>query len=262
MFRVDLQFLEKMFPEGNYKKYHILIINQTDEHQQLTSDLDTIRIINTETRGLPESRNLAIQNALGEICLIADDDVQYVKNFESIILDAYVNKPDAIVQTFEMTNPEGKLYRDYPNVEKHTQKSIKSVNSVVITFKPSIIRERGIFYNLHFGLGAIFGTGDEYVFMKSVLKAKVPTFFVPQIILTHPDQSSGQKMGEDSIIYARAALAFKYYGFLSYLWVFKYMRFLIAHQYIGFNNLIRKTQIGLAGIQKYRTLIKNGLEKR
>ena len=262
MFRTDLQFLEAMFPEGNFKDYPILIVNQTDKKRQLQSDSETIRVINTEERGLPQSRNMAIQNAIGTICLIADDDVHYVSNFREIILSAYTEHPDAEVLTFQMTDTKGVLYRDYPKVHRHTQKSIKMVNSVVITIKPEALRKKQVFYNLHFGLGTTFPTGDEYVFMKSVLKEGLKAYYRAQVILSHPSYSSGQLMEDDTVIYARAALTYKYYGFLSYLWVFKYVRFLITHNYIDFKSSIRKIRAGFAGIRHYKTLIKNELEKR
>ncbi len=65
MYRDDLSFLEAMFPHGDYRDFNVLIINQTDGERQITSDLPNIRVINTEERGLPQSRNMAIKNAVG-----------------------------------------------------------------------------------------------------------------------------------------------------------------------------------------------------
>jgi len=262
MFRTNLDFLESMFPEARYMDYNILIINQTDDKRQLISKYDNIRVINTLERGLPQSRNLAIKNAKGEICLVADDDVQYVKDFKQIIEEAYLNNPEAIVQTFQMVNFEGELYRDYPDVKEHTKRTIESVNGVVITFKPGVLIKEKVFYNVHFGLGATFQTANEYVFMKNVLRAKIKAFFVKRIILAHPNVSSGQAIASDRVLYARAALMYKYYGIWSYFWIFKYLRFLIAHKHIGFHEVFQKMKIGFVGIFKYKELLKNGLEKR
>jgi len=256
MFRTDLGFLEKMFPQNDYKDYNILVINQTDNKRQLVSDHENIRIINSEERGLSQSRNLAIRQAIGEICLVADDDVQYVANLNDIIINAHGTYKDAAVVTFQMNDAKGALYRDYPNITYHTQKTIGSVNGVVISFKTASLLKTETYYDPNFGLGCTFQTANEYVFMKNVLKSRLQAVFVDKVILAHPNHSSGKDMGSDRVIYARAALTHKYYGYLSYLWVFKYLRFLIAHRYIQFKEVFKKMEVGFAGIRKYRTLIK------
>ena len=257
MFRTDLDFLEAMFPHVSYKDHDILVINQTDAERQLLSSSERLRVINTEERGLSQSRNLAIQHANGEVCLVADDDVRYVKDVETIVLDTYKEHPTADVITFQMTDFDGKLYQQYPPEGWHTQRTVASVNGVVISFKPERLNEHKVYYDPHFGLGCTFQTANEYVFMKHVLQAALKALFVEKVILSHPNFSSGKAMGSDRVVYARAALTHKYYGYLSYLWVFKYLRFLIAHRYINWSELISKMKVGFSGIKKYKTLTKH-----
>ena len=138
MFRSDLSFLETMFPDGDYSKYAILIVNQTDAARQLQSDQENVRVINTEERGLPQSRNMAIRNAIGEICLVADDDVLYVPDLGSSILNAYMTYLDAAVVTFQLQNSKGELFRKYPNVTRHTNTSYKTVNGIDVIMNFSI----------------------------------------------------------------------------------------------------------------------------
>lgn len=270
MYRDDLGFLEAMFPHGDYRDYSVLVINQTDDERQLKSDLPNIRVINTEERGLPQSRNMAIENAVGEICLVADDDVRYVKDVGEIVVSAFAKaysdslseekKPTVI--TFQMVKESGALYQDYPDIRKHTKKSLYTVNGVVIAFDLERLRAQDIWYNNHFGLGATFGTANEYVFMKNVLKVGATAYFEPKVILSHPDISSGRLQGEDRVIYGRSALKYKEYGVFAYLWVLKYLRFLVAHKYIASSQFREKLKVGLSGIKKYKQLLKDGLETR
>jgi len=262
MFRSDLSFLEAMFPDGDYSKYPILIINQTDTERQIHSNENNVRVINTEERGLPQSRNLGIRNAIGEVCLVADDDVLYVDTLESIILGGYRKYPDAAVITFQLQNTKGELFREYPDVIQHDQESFKTVNGVVISFKKDILLSTNTLYNPHFGLGAIFSGANEYVFMKNVLKAQLPAYFIPEVILKHPDMSSGQDLGSDRLLFLRGALAYKYYGVLSYLWVIKYVFFLVRYKYIKVKNAFAKAKNGYAGIKKYKQLLSSGEERR
>ncbi len=254
MYRTNLDFLEAMFPEETYNNYHILVVNQTDKERQLQSNVPSVRIINSFERGLSQSRNLAVGEATGEVCLVADDDVRYVKNLEKIVLNAYAKNKNASIITFQMTNFEGDLYQKYPDPGRHTSKTIRSVNGVVISFKPKVLRETNTYYDPHFGLGCTFQTANEFVFMKNALKANLKAIFQPMVILSHPNHSSGRDMGSDRVVYARAALTHKYYGFLSYLWVFKFMRYLVAYEFIGLKEVPQKIKVGFSGIAKFRKI--------
>ncbi|MFC4632482.1 glycosyltransferase [Dokdonia ponticola] len=262
MFRSDLSFLDPMFPNGEVHTYPILIINQTDSKRHITSLQPNVRVINTEERGLPQSRNMAIQHAIGEVCLVADDDVTYVPNLQSIILGGYITYPDAAVVTFQLQKTNGKIFRKYPKVTRHTNHSYKTVNGVVISFKKDVLLQHNVLYNPHFGLGAIFSGANEYVFMRNVMKAKLPAYFIPKVILTHPDVSSGQDLGSDRLLYLRGALAYKCYGIWGYLWVLKYVFFLVRHKIIKTGSAFAKAKTGFSGIKKYKQLVASGQERR
>lgn len=262
MFRSDLSFLEAMFPNGEAHTYPILIVNQTDSKRHLSSSQHNVRVINTKERGLPQSRNMAIQHAMGEICLVADDDVVYVPNIKAIILGGYTTYPDAAVVTFQLQKANGEIFRKYPKVTKHTNHSYKTVNGVVISFKKDILLQNNVLYNPHFGLGTTFSGADEYVFMRNVMKAKLPAYFVPTVILTHPDMSSGQDVGSDRILYLRGALAYKCYGIWGYLWVLKYVFFLVRHKIIKVEYAFAKAKTAFSGIKKYKQLLATGEERR
>ena len=75
-----------MFANNTLEDYRILIINQTTKDNLLESELTNVRVINSFEKGLSKSRNLAIRNAMGDICLIADDDITYKKGFKKDII--------------------------------------------------------------------------------------------------------------------------------------------------------------------------------
>lgn len=262
MYRSDLAFLDNMFPNEDKSDYTILIINQTDKECYITEFPPNVRVINTQERGLSKSRNMAIKNAIGDICLVADDDVVYVKGVGDIIISAFAKAKNATVITFKMVNTSGEVYQDYPQIRNHTKKSLYTVNGVVISFDRKRLLEKEVFYNDHFGLGATFETADEYVFMKSILKSRMVAVFEPVVILSHPDVSSGSYLGSDSVVYGRAALKYKEYGGFAYIWILKYIRFLVVYKYISTDQVMQKLKVGLLGIKKYRSLLKSGAETR
>lgn len=57
----------------------ILVINQCnfDGYDEKYYNGYKIRMISTTERGLSKSRNMAIKNAMGDICIFCDDDVVY-----------------------------------------------------------------------------------------------------------------------------------------------------------------------------------------
>ena len=54
----------------------LLIINQCDkdDYTEIEVNGHIWRMISTTERGLSKSRNMALKNAKGDICLLADDD--------------------------------------------------------------------------------------------------------------------------------------------------------------------------------------------
>ncbi|WP_028283650.1 glycosyltransferase family A protein [Olleya marilimosa] len=261
MFQTSLDFLSNMFPNSSSQNYNILIINQTDQSHLLKSTVDNIRVINSFEKGLAKSRNMAINNTIGQLCLIVDDDVKFKPDFDKIILEAYNKNPNAAIITFKMEDFDGNLFKNYPLVKFHNLESIKEVNSVVITFNTKLIKQNRLLFNVNFGLGSTFETADEYIFMREALKLKMQTIFEPKVILSHPFFSSGKDSGNDKLVYARSALYYKYSGVLGYLKLCKYLYIVHKQGAIKTNQIIKKFKVGLKGIDTYKNLVKLGIEK-
>ena len=75
-----------------------LIINQCSYDS--VKKKDAIRIINTTERGLSKSRNMAIENSIGDICIIADDDLVYSEHMVTTVEKAYDKYKDASIIVF------------------------------------------------------------------------------------------------------------------------------------------------------------------
>ena len=260
MNRSSLAFLESMFPHDSYLNYRLLIINQTTEDCLLKSDHDHIRVINSFERGLPNSRNLAIENAVGPYCLIADDDVKYQPNFYDDIIEGLRKFPEADMVTFQLINEKGALHRSYPDVIRHDKKSIATANSVVIVFKLQPLLDQEVRFNLNFGLGSTFPTANEYVFLRNALAKNLKLFFEPKVLLSHPNESSGMDVGSDIMVFSRAALFYKYSGILGYLRLCKYLYLIHRRKVIRSSELFSKFKMGVQGIKKYKQLVKEGKE--
>ncbi len=94
---------------------------------------------------MAKSRNIAIKNALGTVCLFADDDVIYEKDFKEKIMSSHRIRPGSDIITFKMKDFNGNDFRDYPKHKLHDKKSLATANAVVISFKKQAIQNHVFF---------------------------------------------------------------------------------------------------------------------
>ena len=78
-----------------------VVINQCDSEDVRRSVRDSagghsdICYVKTRERGLSKSRNMALSYAKGPVCILCDNDVEYVSDYDRIINDAFSRHPDA-----------------------------------------------------------------------------------------------------------------------------------------------------------------------
>jgi hypothetical protein len=93
MKKYNLDFLERMFLLTDYRKFNLLIINQTSSDKILISNIECIKVFNVYEIGLSKSRNLALNNATKKLLVFTDDDVVFQQKFENNIIKAFNSYP-------------------------------------------------------------------------------------------------------------------------------------------------------------------------
>ena len=169
-----------------------LIINQCPQSEvlnEIKSDQNTsggqnktlvnIRMLNTNTRGLSKSRNMAIQHAVGDVCLLCDDDEQLDSSYEKIILKAYEALPDADIICFRIVNQPSRLKQKTQRLTKWTAMRIASWQ---ITFRREAIINSGIRFDENMGAGTGNGGGEEVKYLRDCIKAGLKAYYVPNSI--------------------------------------------------------------------------------
>lgn len=186
MNRESIEFINAM----NLKGFGC-IINQCQKNDSLTYRDSKIRLLSYQEKGLSRSRNRALENANGDICILADDDIRYVDNANEIIEKAYKKHIDADIIVFQVKNSNGKLYKKYKDkaYQINTLTSLK-VSSVEISFKLSRIRDKGILFDENFGAGAQFSCGEENIFLIDSLKRDLKIFYEPEVIAVLEESDS------------------------------------------------------------------------
>lgn len=177
MKRTDYKFIKDMNISTD-----ILVVNQNGLNDQfeIVSNSKKIRVFCSEEVGLSKSRNLAIKNSAADICVIADDDMVYIDNFDEIILRAHNQYEEADIIAFQVKRFGGerlKTFHEKPRWLNYLT-SLK-VSSVEITFKKDSIVNNGIKFNELMGSGSEFYLGEENIFMYDCLKKGLRILYLP-----------------------------------------------------------------------------------
>jgi glycosyltransferase involved in cell wall biosynthesis len=263
MNRNSLDFLNSMFPFCDFSNFRILIINQTSKDNLLFSGFESVRVVNAFDKGISKSRNLAILNSKAKILLFTDDDVVFIENFDQKIIEAYNNNPLVSAICFQTLTTEGVLYSNYPKHNKIlNNKEIINVLSIEVSCKSDSIKKGKIKFNEWFGLGSQFEDSETFFYLRNLKNKGFRVFFCPLNIVIHKPFSSSDDAKSDRVVYARMAGYYKRFGFLAYVFLFKYMFFLFRRYNFSFLELHNKYFIGLKSIKDYKLLVNQNLDSK
>ena len=134
-------------------------------------------------KGISNSRNRGLEHISEEIIILCDDDLVYDKNYEKIILEEFKNNKDADVILFNIKNKYRKKRINKKNKRLHIYNSL-NYGSVNIAFKRKKIGN--IKFNTLFGPGSKYLSGEDTLFLVSLLKNKLKLYsskmFIGEII--------------------------------------------------------------------------------
>lgn len=190
MHQKDHNLVEKMNIQTN-----AVVINQCDKdsYEEFEHNGNRIKFISNTQRGLSRSRNLALEKATEDVCIIADDDVVYEDEYEKMVKQAYEELPEADIIVFDIAyenepNKSGKFGKD--KFQMGYRRALQ-VNSVRITFKLNAIKDKNIRFNTLFGAGSIYNHGEENIFIKECIKKGLKIYYYPEsiAILTSGDST-------------------------------------------------------------------------
>lgn len=159
-----------------------IIINQCerDNIEELNLSGSNIKWINSSTRGLSRSRNLALKNADNQICLISDDDIEYIPNYEKIIVEQFEKFPEADIISFQVEGIDKPFKKYYPKSRKINYITSMKLSSVEIAFRLESIRKHNMFFKESFGAGSSkFIMGEESIFLFEAIRKGLRVIYVP-----------------------------------------------------------------------------------
>lgn len=253
MNRTNFDFLKKMFVNVNFSDFYILIVNQTTENELLISDFQNIRIINSFEKGLTKSRNLALSNTSKKLLVFTDDDVVFQQNFQHKIIEVFNKYINHDGFRFQYLNSENKLSKKYPKGFQSTLSQFETLNasSVELVFKTESLINAKMRFDENFGLGANFFMGEEPIFISDGIKKGLKFGFVPEIILTHSQPSTGHKTAVSEIYFIQSAVFYRIYGKIYLFWIALKLFFDIKQRKINFTKIFYLSKQALKGKKAY-----------
>lgn len=258
MNRDSLDFLVPMFPFSHFSHFHLLIVNQTQNDTILTSSYPNVRVINSFEKGLSKSRNLALENAIGKILVIADDDIIYEEGFIANIVKAYNEFPETAVINFCAVNRDGDLMKNYPSRLKNRLNvfDIFNTSSIEITLNKKILDTTKIRFDENFGLGGIFELGEEAIFLSDLKKENKQLAFVPEVIVKHQQQTSSDKKEVMERYYINGALFFRILKKNAVIWLLIKLCFDLKQKKLKFTSIKKALKSAYQGYKKFETIQK------
>lgn len=168
----------------------VVVVNQCDKDSVAEFDFENkmgetchAKFINTTERGLSRSRNMAIRNAWGDVCLIADDDEVFEDEVEETIIKNFKNHPKASLMAFSLRWVD--LNVSYPSKPMILRfKNLLKVSSVQICFKLKDVINNNIHFDEKMGSGTGNGSGEENRFLLDCRKLGFEMWYCPEIIAT------------------------------------------------------------------------------
>lgn len=264
MNRNSLDFLLPMFPFSHFSGFNILIVNQTTSDKLLNSDYPSVRIVNTFEKGLSKSRNTALDNAKGDLCIISDDDIVFHQDFERNAVDAYNIYPDAALITFRIERDATILYKKYPqrpNVKPNVFDRL-NVMSVEMVLNRRKLKQNSIKFNENFGLGAKFRMGEEAIFTNALHADNLKMVMVPYILGRHSDDSTHTKVSLREKYFVQGAVLSAIFNKRYLYWVLIKLAFDLKQSKVDLGQVPSMFRAAISGRREFLRLsaLKNNIQ--
>ncbi len=187
----------------------VLVINQCSREgfEEYPTARGTARMLSTTARGLTRSRNLAISQAQGDVCLLCDDDEVFEPDYEALILSAYEANPQADVIIFKMVNrppsfPDAVRQLKFPQTMR--------VSSWQISFRREALLRSGVRFDELLGAGTGNGAEEELKFLLDCQRSGLQIWYVPSAIASVAQTDSTWFSGFDETFFENRGATTRY----------------------------------------------------
>lgn len=196
MHQIDYAILGRMQIQSD-----AVIINQCNQEKKDRFDYHGHEIIwiDTRERGVSKSRNMALQYATSDICLLVDDDEILCDNYSEILINAFetIQKADVITFNIESIGNVRERYFNTRIKRLHLYNAFR-YGAARLAFRNASVKSNGILMNEEFGPGCEISSGEDSIFIQECLRKGLKMYSWPETIAKIHDEESTWFTGYDN----------------------------------------------------------------
>lgn len=248
MNQTSTSFIEKMNTNSD-----VLVVNQCDKYDYSEEHYKNklIRMISNTNRGLSRSRNEALLNATGDICVLCDDDVVYKDDYVDVILEAFNKIKDADIIVFNTNKLNCSSVMSRKKITKiRKAPRYKTYGSVRLAFNLKSLQKKNIWFDVNFGAGSTYGAGEESLVLREARKRGLKIYEHPAFIADVDYATSSWFDGySEKFFFDKGAWLAAAYPCFKYFFVYYYILKFRKHSTNRIGKLLRE------GIKSYKNNI-------
>lgn len=203
-----------------------VLVNQCDrsEEEIITYREHTVRVFHRNERGIGKSRNLAMENAAGDVLLFADDDIIYREGYAEAVIDEFKKHPEADLLLFNVeVCAERKTYwnEGFFRVKWYNCGRYPAYS---IAVRREALLKSGVTYSELFGGGAKYSNGEDSLFLKQCADRGLKMYATDVVIGREEAAESTWFFGyTEKFFFDRGVLFAFLYGRLAGLWAIRFV---------------------------------------
>ncbi|WP_409252043.1 glycosyltransferase family 2 protein [Bacillus sp. SCS-153A] len=202
----ELKRLFQSLDNQSYQDFEVIIVSQ-DNHDYITLVLNDVKFkynhVTIDRKGLSLARNIGIKHANGEIMTFSDDDCWYNQDSFKIVSSYFEQNSSTDVACFQIYDPiSNSYYKDYDE-EEQKQISLRKIlkkSSIEIFISRTRIPDHLIQFDEKFGLGAVYPSGEENIFLFDLFKNKNRISYLPQVVVNHQKPVMQTRLNQKTFI--------------------------------------------------------------
>lgn len=196
-------------------KGRAVLANQSDcDRVDYVHNFDGVPVVHVRStgRGVGRNRNIALAHASSPLCLLADDDMVFFDDYQTVARSWFERLPAADVLIFNLADA-GPRRRQVTTPTRVRSWNYFNFGAARIGFRRCSIQHAQIEFSHSFGGGAEFAAGEDTLFLKDCLRKGLKVWAVPATLanLTEVRSSSwfrgynAKYFGDKGALYVAAA---------------------------------------------------------
>lgn len=158
---------------------------------------DDVRVRFDRSRGVARNRNLLLDMWEAPLGMIADDDLDYEKEWLRGVIDTFDADPELGLASFMHIIDDGSTEKPYPPYAFDLRHPAKGYFPTAPEFalRREAVMKSGVRFNERFGVGAPhYISGEEDLFVNDLLRRGLKGWFFPRRICIHHGATTGIRL--------------------------------------------------------------------